>query len=317
MPTISVIVPVYKVEAYLGRCVDSILRQTFTDFELILVDDGSPDHCGAICDEYAAKDSRIHVIHQENGGLSAARNAGIDWMMANSDSQWITFVDSDDWIHPEMLSVLYRAVVENKVNVSVCGFLKTSGEVPVVKLEQYNGCLYTPEEFLTSVAWGKLYHRSCFTEIRYPVGRLHEDEFTTYRILFRQEKFAVTNAPLYFYYQNDNGIMRSKWSPRRLDAVEALKEQTDFLKLHGFQKAYAVTAAEYAATIMKQRKFVQESELTRKQKQKYDKYLLHCLRKASWDYKDIYLKQEHGVYLEAYPVLTWIYRTTKKILNLR
>ena len=103
MPQISVIVPVYKVEPYLRRCVDSILGQTFTDFELILVDDGSPDNCPAICDEYARKDTRVHVIHQENGGLSAARNAGIDWAFANSDSQWLTSVDSDEWVHPEML----------------------------------------------------------------------------------------------------------------------------------------------------------------------------------------------------------------------
>ena len=115
MPQISVIVPVYKVEPYLRRCVDSILAQTFTDFELILVDDGSPDNSGAICDEYAQKDARVHVIHQENGGLSAARNAGIDWVFAHSDSQWLTFVDSDDWVHPEYLERLYHAVLEHNV----------------------------------------------------------------------------------------------------------------------------------------------------------------------------------------------------------
>jgi len=113
MPAISIIVPVYKVEAYLARCVDSILDQSFRDFELILVDDGSPDNCGAICEEYARKDSRIHVIHQENGGLSAARNAGIDWAFENSNSQWLTFVDSDDWLHREYLNVLYRAVMQS------------------------------------------------------------------------------------------------------------------------------------------------------------------------------------------------------------
>ena len=105
MPTISVIVPVYKVEPYLNRCVDSILRQTYQDFELILVDDGSPDRCGEICDEYARQDSRVHVIHKENGGLSDARNAGIDWVEANSDSRWLIFADSDDWVHPELLLI--------------------------------------------------------------------------------------------------------------------------------------------------------------------------------------------------------------------
>lgn len=124
MPEISVIVPVYKVEPYLRRCVDSILSQTFTDFEVILVDDGSPDDCPAICDEYAGKDERVRVIHQENGGLSAARNAGLDWVFANSDSRWISFVDSDDCVHPKFLEYLHRAGVENNVQISICTYKK-------------------------------------------------------------------------------------------------------------------------------------------------------------------------------------------------
>ena len=109
MPQISVIVPIYKVEQYLERCVDSILNQTFTDFELVLVDDGSPDNCGAICDEYAKKNERIVVIHKENGGLSDARNAGIEWALNNSGSEWITFIDSDDWVHIDYLEYLYNS----------------------------------------------------------------------------------------------------------------------------------------------------------------------------------------------------------------
>ena len=106
MPKISVIVPVYKVEKYLRRCIDSILNQTFNDFDLILVDDGSPDSCGDICEKYEKTDNRITVIHRENGGLSAARNSGIKWALKNSDSEWITFVDSDDWLHPDYLKIL-------------------------------------------------------------------------------------------------------------------------------------------------------------------------------------------------------------------
>ena len=108
MANISVIVPVYKVEEFLSRCVDSILCQSYPDFEVILVDDGSPDRCGQMCEDYARQDSRIHVIHQENGGLSAARNSGIDWAFAHSDSRWLAFVDSDDWVHPDFLKVLYE-----------------------------------------------------------------------------------------------------------------------------------------------------------------------------------------------------------------
>lgn len=122
MAKISIIVPVYKVENYIRRCVDSILAQTFTDFELILVDDGSPDNCGKICEEYAKKDERIVVIHKENGGLSDARNAGIDWSLKTSNSRWITFIDSDDWIHPNYLEFLYRAAKNTNCKISICGY---------------------------------------------------------------------------------------------------------------------------------------------------------------------------------------------------
>ena len=123
MPVISVIVPIYKVEPYLRKCIDSVLAQTFTDFELILVDDGSPDNCGAICDEYAAKDDRIRVIHQENRGLSAARNAGIDWAFAHSDSQWLTFIDSDDIVAPDFLAKMISATEQAHADLCVCDFL--------------------------------------------------------------------------------------------------------------------------------------------------------------------------------------------------
>ena len=122
MATISVIVPVYKVEKYLKRCVDSVLMQTFRDFELILVDDGSPDLCGEMCEKYAEKDKRVIVLHRENGGLSVARNTGLDWIFANSCSTYVTFVDSDDWIHPQYLEILLYILEKNNVPVSVGGF---------------------------------------------------------------------------------------------------------------------------------------------------------------------------------------------------
>ena len=128
MANISVIVPVYKVEEFLSRCVDSILCQSYPDFEVILVDDGSPDRSGQMCEDYARQDSRIHVIHQENGGLSAARNSGIDWAFAHSDSRWLAFVDSDDWVHPDFLKVLYETAEQTLCKISVCDFFRTSGE---------------------------------------------------------------------------------------------------------------------------------------------------------------------------------------------
>ena len=119
---ISIIVPVYNVEKYIYRCVDSILSQSFTDFELILVDDGSPDDCGKICDDYAKKDNRISVIHKENGGLSSARNAGLDWVFANSKSEYVTFIDSDDWVDTDYLRALLDGIKNTASSVSACKF---------------------------------------------------------------------------------------------------------------------------------------------------------------------------------------------------
>ena len=243
MPQISVIVPVYKVEPYLRRCVDSILGQTYTDFELILVDDGSPDNCPAICDEYEEKDSRVHVIHQENGGLSAARNAGIDWAFANSDSRWLSFIDSDDWVHPEYLERLLNAALENACAVSICGYAQTEGEDPVIEPANLSPTLWSTEDFFVEhnvnaiIAWGKLYRKECFETIRYPLGKLHEDEFTTYKILFAFETVAVISAPLYAYYINNAGITKSGMTRFRDDGFVALEEQIAYFDETGYNRA--------------------------------------------------------------------------------
>jgi len=253
MARISVIVPVYKVEPYIRRCVDSILGQTFPDFELVLVDDGSPDGCGAICDEYARQDSRVHVIHQENGGLSAARNAGIDFSFANSDSQWLAFVDSDDWVHKEYLSSLYAAAGETGALLSACYVLYTSGEdFPPVK-ESGAQCLSADDYYcedgkegsISAIACAKLYHKSLFETLRYPVGKLHEDEFTTYLAVYQAGKVGVTGARLYAYFQNPTGIMKSRWDPRRMDGLEAAEEQIAFARKNDNLRLLRKAAEQY------------------------------------------------------------------------
>ena len=231
MSKISVVVPVYKVEKYLSRCVDSIVRQTYADFDLILVNDGSPDRCGELCERYAQSDNRIHTIHRENGGLSAARNTGIEWVLTNSDSEWITFIDSDDWIHPRYLELLITATESSGCQVAVVNFERTSGDDPVVddamlsiKSIQTTD-LYNDSYMQFITAWGKLYLKREFENLRYPDGKLHEDEFTTWKILFQYEKVAVIDAPLYAYFVNEEGITEAKWSSRRTDGLEAQKER--------------------------------------------------------------------------------------------
>lgn len=256
MAEISVIVPVYKVEKFLHRCVDSILGQTFRDFELILVDDGSPDSCGEICEAYAAKDSRIHVIHQQNGGLSAARNTGIDWVMAESHSHWLAFVDSDDWVHPEFLQQLYAAAEQTLCKISVCGFYRTEGD-PLPEGENFSIQEMSADDYycgnvhggVTAVAWNKLYHRSLFKKLRYPIGKLHEDEFTTYKAIYEAGKIGVTPARLYAYYQNPAGIMRSEWNPRRMHVLEAFEEQIAFAQANGKDRLLKKTVLSYIFSI--------------------------------------------------------------------
>lgn len=231
MSMVSVIVPVYKVESYLDRCVQSILCQSFSDFELILVDDGSPDNCGKICDEYARKDSRIKVIHKKNGGLSEARNYGID----SATGEWLFFLDSDDWIHPQTIEKLYEAAVENNVSVSMCGYSETNGESPAVDVSEKAEMwlpkeLYLKHRITSTIACAKLYKKECFKNIRYPIGKLHEDEFVTYRVLFEQEKIAFIDQPYYAYFINCEGIMNGKWKPQRLVIFEAFEQQISFFK---------------------------------------------------------------------------------------
>lgn len=260
MAKITVIVPVYKVEAYLRRCIDSILRQTYSEFDLILVDDGSPDNCGSICDAYAQEDGRIHVIHQNNGGLSAARNAGIDWMFAYSDSQWLTFIDSDDWVHRDFLRCLLSVVMEAGCSIGACGVFHTGGQ----DFSQSSAFGYecrTADEYYCGTdladsqavtAWGKLYHRNLFEDLRFPVGKLHEDEFTVYQALYKAGSVGVTTAQLYAYFQNDAGIMKSPWSPRRMDALEAFEQQMAFAEQTDNERLLLCANERYAWCILEQ-----------------------------------------------------------------
>ncbi len=247
MPDISVVVPVYNTEKYLRRCVESILRQSFADFELILIDDGSTDGSGKICDEYAENDKRVKVIHQENGGLSAARNTGIEYAVKNSDSEWITFIDSDDLVSGKLLEKLQKAARDADTDISAAGFLRFTDTDGITETD-CGAEVLTPEEFFTryhveaTIAWGKLYKVKLFSGIRYPVGKLHEDEFVTYRLLFSIPRIAFIEAPLYYYFQNSDGIMLGEWNIRRTDQIEALSEQVAYFRKNGFTEAEKTAA---------------------------------------------------------------------------
>ncbi|MBQ8288079.1 MAG: glycosyltransferase [Clostridia bacterium] len=232
---ISIIVPVYRVEDYICRCLDSVIAQTCADFEAILIDDGSPDASGAICDDYAAKDSRFRVIHQENGGLSAARNTGL----AAAKGEFVLFLDSDDWLHPRTLELLLAALTETGSDMAMCDFQTaarwsepTDVGTPAVSVMSGRDALlslYRQGGGRFVVSWGKLWRSERLIALVFPEGHIHEDEATTYRLLYPLERFALVEAPLCYYYQGGGeSITRSAYSKKRLDVLTAVEEQIDF-----------------------------------------------------------------------------------------
>lgn len=259
---VSVIVPLYNVEAYLPACLDSLRAQTHRDFEVILVDDGSGDGSGAICDAYAAKDERFCVLHQANAGVAAARNAGLD----RARGSHISFVDSDDEVSPRFLETLLAA----DADVAQCGFATERGGLagagapaggqalggapapaanregharaagqaaPVPAFERMSGrdasrALQLDGTGTWGVLWNKLYRASLFEGVRFPAGRQHEDEFAVWRTLWAAANVATCAEPLYFYRQRPGSIMAAGVNARSLDALVALEERGAFYRAH-------------------------------------------------------------------------------------
>lgn len=260
---ISVIVPVYGVEKYLDRCVESVLCQTYKDFELLLVDDGSTDDCPRMCDEWAKKDERIRVFHKSNGGLSSARNYGLD----KANGEYIAFVDSDDFIHPDYLIFLYFALTQADADIVICNFklFNDKTEIKIEKeeiqeIKEYDN--YTifekNDDFLggacdlkKEVAWNKLYKKEIFSDIRFPEGKIHEDTATYYKFLYSAKKIAYISNRLYFYYENPMGTMRKPFTEARLSSVDFLIEEAEFFKnLSVIDERYSPFVGEtYAFTI--------------------------------------------------------------------
>ena len=235
-PLISVIVPVYNVEKYLNKCVDSIINQTYKNLEIILVDDGSPDNCPKICDDYSKKDNRIVVIHKNNGGLSDARNAGID--IANGE--YLSFVDSDDYIDEKYVEVLYDLIDKYNSKISMVDIKRVfengkiysnsnNKEFVLTQKDFFDKMLYG-ERDLDNSASGKLYHKKLFNDIRYPVGRLYEDTATTYKIILKNYIIPVKSVSLYNYMIRKNSIIQCGYNERKLQIIASTKEMTNAIK---------------------------------------------------------------------------------------
>ena len=240
-PLVSVIVPIYNISSYVDRCVESILAQTYRELEVLLIDDGSTDESGTICDAWSQRDRRIRVIHKSNGGLSSARNAGIDAALG----EYILFVDGDDYIDPPMISSLLCRAQETNSDMVITGFSWVDELGVIIKSEQYPSSIMTPREFWRAmypyssfpkgvqigffvVAWNKLYKRSVFSVERYDEGKLHEDEFILHRVVSNCSRIAVLEGHFYNYVQRSGSITHHEQPSSLLDAADAMMNRSDY-----------------------------------------------------------------------------------------
>ena len=235
---VSVIVPIYKVEKYIHRCIDSILKQTYSNLEVILVDDGSPDNCGEIADEYASKDQRVVVVHKENGGLSDARNAGMKYI----NGEFIVFVDSDDWIEKNMIERMVHTSLKYKADVVQSAFYyayddkrlldnrySSTKDEPVILDNRSLMYELVTNEKVKNFAWGKLYKARLIQDIPFKKGVLFEDVFWAHKVMHRVDTYVMIHEPLYHYYQREDSIVAT-YTPKNLDILKGLKERHIFIE---------------------------------------------------------------------------------------
>ena len=226
---ISVIVPIYNVEEYLPRCIDSIINQTYKNLEIILVDDGSPDNCPKICDEYAKKDTRIKVIHKQNGGVSSARNAGLD----NATGSYISFVDSDDWIDQKLYELLVNVATKNQSEMVCSGFVDcyVDSNKQIIRCPNSNTVVFTDEQILDNyynqyfpqftVPWAKLYKSTIFTDLRYN-KMIYEDSEILFKIIHKVKSVTIIAFSGYYYQKRNHGLVNGEIKKTMVDSLKIL-----------------------------------------------------------------------------------------------
>lgn len=304
MPKISVIVPVYNVEKYLHECVDSILTQTFTDFELILVNDGSQDKSGAICDEYAGKDERVIVIHQGNQGQAASRNNAV----AEASGEWIHFVDSDDLIHPQMLEILYGAVDE-ATQISMCDLCKahvcpedfcshkSKWEFKKYQVNEDSLMLFMHSgDYINWVVCAKLIKKDILLKHPFTTGKIYEDSAVAFKWINEAENVSITDTKLYFYRVNSNSTTQVKFSLKNLDFLWAIEEQMSFYEDTDFNKIkktvyrnYAIASAKMYYSLAENKEWNKEAQALKNKLKAFmkDKGKLIDL-KEDWEFNMVY-----------------------------
>lgn len=253
---ISIIVPIFNTESFLKKCIDSIISQTYNKFELILVNDGSTDRSGVICDDYAKKDQRIHVIHKTNGGASSARNAGIEY--ARGD--YISFVDSDDYIHRNTYEILYTNAKKYDADIVCCNYLNIDeGKYNIYSefkgaytiqlfnnIEALNKMYLTKETYINSVVpWNKLYNRMLFNNIKYEIGNIYDDETVAHKLLYNSNLVISINAKLYYYVKRNGSQMNSPFHVKKFDKISVLRDRLIYFRRHKEDKIYQKALKHY------------------------------------------------------------------------
>lgn len=285
---ISVIVPVYNVEKYLSRCVDSIIGQTYSNLEIILVNDGSTDLSGAICDEYKKKDKRIVVIHQKNGGLSQARNSGMEIM----SGKYVAFVDSDDYISEDYIEYLFRLRFKYQADISVClhrNFYE-DGKLEKKRNKRNNIVVFSGHDAVADMcyqkhipnsAWGKLYKSELFQNVGYPVGKLYEDLGTTYKLLLMSNKVVFSSKEKYYYFQRQDSIMHSKFSIKNMDRIDMSEELykdiqavSEKLKIAAISRMFISNIQVLRELPFNDKQFCEDEKRIRKNIKKYRKIVM-------------------------------------------
>lgn len=299
-PLISVIIPIYNVEKFLEECISSVVEQTYRHLEIILVDDGSPDGCPLMCDKWAERDSRIKVIHKANGGLSDARNAGLE--VASGD--YIAFVDSDDWIMPEMYEKMLLVMQLENADICACNIRSCypdhedvwgCREYVIGNSEQILDMLYSDTKYPVA-AWNKLYKREGWEEIRFPVGKICEDAFTTFRLVHSAKRIAQIPEAFYCYRIRPQSIMTSAFSIKRMDEEEAWRINYQFVEEHYprlYKKAFRfylqkVHVLIQAISKAQRQEFLQQFEYLKK-KLKHNLIFVIFKSGLSWKYRIKYL----------------------------
>lgn len=252
MEKISVIVPVYNVEKYLHRCVDSLQAQTYENIEIILINDGSADKSGEICDDYAQRDDRVKVLHQEYNGVADARNKGV----AMATGEYIVFLDGDDEADKEYVGKLYKTLKDNDLDIAQCCLLRMRDGNPINKLEVkegvriFNGMemqmkTFDRDRYFCNVVCGKIFKKEFFEGLSFPYGRINEDESMIYLLTFKAKKVGIIDDYLYYYHYNGDSITEKKYNIHRLDAFYMLEEKFAFYKEQGLEDFANKTANEY------------------------------------------------------------------------